>query len=67
MVALGATWEGVTSPYFFLKGERLNGQLYLDQLSPFYKKEGDRLFGLGFAAVMGIVSIRFTNNEMNSS
>ena len=45
MVALGVTWEGVTRPYFFLKDERLNGQLYLDQLLPFYKKEGDRLFG----------------------
>lgn len=26
MVALGATWQGVTRPYFFSKDERLNGQ-----------------------------------------
>ena len=26
MVAVGATWYGLTRPYFFLKGERLNGQ-----------------------------------------
>lgn len=45
MVALGVTWYGLTHAYFFLKGERLNGQTYRNQLLPFYKKEGDRLFG----------------------
>jgi transposase len=45
MVAVGATWYGLTRPYFFLNGERLNGQAYRDQLLPFYKEEGDRLFG----------------------
>jgi len=25
MVTLGVTWEGVTRPYFFLKGDRLFG------------------------------------------
>ncbi|CAF1229661.1 unnamed protein product [Rotaria sordida] len=44
MVGLGVTWYGLTRPYFFEKGERLNGQSYTDQLLPFYKKEGDRLF-----------------------
>jgi hypothetical protein len=45
MVALGVTWHGLTRPYFFSKDERLNGQTYHDQLLPFYKEEGDRLFG----------------------
>ena len=45
MVAVGATWYELTSSYFFLKGERLNGQSYHDQLLPFYKVEGERLFG----------------------
>ena len=45
MVAVGATWYGLTRPYFFLKGERLNGQSYRDQLLPFFKVEGERLFG----------------------
>ncbi|CAF1221231.1 unnamed protein product [Didymodactylos carnosus] len=42
MVAVGVTWYGLTRPYFC---ERLNGQTYRDQLLPFYKEEGDRLFG----------------------
>ncbi|CAF3503406.1 unnamed protein product [Rotaria socialis] len=45
MVALGATWNGITTPYFFQRGERLTGQSYCDQLLPFYQREGDRLFG----------------------
>lgn len=45
MIALGVTWSGFTRPYFFQKGERLNGQVYCDRLLPFYKEEGDRLFG----------------------
>lgn len=45
MVGLGATWNGITRPYFFAKGERLNGDMYCEHLLPFYKKEGDLLFG----------------------
>ena len=45
MIALGVTWSGFTRPYFFQKGERLNGQAYCDRLLPFYKEEDDRLFG----------------------
>lgn len=45
MIALGATWNGLTRPFFFQKGERLNGQSYHDQLLPFYRDEGDGLFG----------------------
>jgi len=30
MVALGVTLLGLTRPYFFQKGERLNGQCYHD-------------------------------------
>ncbi|CAF2061035.1 unnamed protein product [Rotaria magnacalcarata] len=45
MVALGATWNGITVPFFFQRDERLNGKTYLDELLPFYKMEGDRLFG----------------------
>ena len=45
MVVLGVTWNGVTRPYFFAKGERLNGKTYCEYLLPFYKKEGDSLFG----------------------
>ena len=45
MVAVGATWYGLTRPYVILKDERLNGQSYHDQLLPFYKVEGERLFG----------------------
>ena len=37
MVALGATWNGLTSPYFFSKGERLNTKSYANVLK-FYKK-----------------------------
>lgn len=45
MVGLGVTWHGVTRPYFFSKGERLNGNTYCEQLLPFYKKEGYLLYG----------------------
>jgi hypothetical protein len=45
MVGLGVTWNGPTRPFFFQKGERLNGQTYHDQLLPFYQKEGYELFG----------------------
>ena len=45
MVALGATWYGLTSPYFFQQGQYLNGQTYHDKLLPFYQKEGNELFG----------------------
>jgi hypothetical protein len=34
-----------TSVLFFIKGERLNGQSYYNRLLPFYKEEGERLFG----------------------
>ena len=44
MVALGATWYGLTSPYFFQQGQYLNGQTYHGQLLPFYQKEGNELF-----------------------
>ncbi|CAF1222746.1 unnamed protein product [Rotaria sordida] len=45
MVALGATWNGLTEPYFFANEERLNGTAYYEELLPFYKEEGSRLFG----------------------
>jgi hypothetical protein len=45
MIGLGVTWYGLTRPYFFQKGERLNGQTYSDLLLPFYQKEGNALFG----------------------
>ena len=45
MIVLGVTWSGFTCPYFFQKGERLNGQAYCDRLLLFYKEEDDRLFG----------------------
>ena len=45
MIASDVTWCGFTRPYFFQKGERLNGQAYCDRLLPFYKEEDDRLFG----------------------
>ena len=44
MIALGVTWSGFTRPYFFQKGEPLNGQTFCDRLLPFYKWEDDRLF-----------------------
>ena len=34
----------LTRPYFFPKGKRLNGQSCHDQLFPFHKEEGERLF-----------------------
>ena len=45
MIALGITCSGFTRPCFFQKGEQLNGQTYYNRLLPFYKREGDRLFG----------------------
>ena len=45
MLALGATWYGLTSPYFFQQGQYLNGQTYHDKLLPFYQKEDNELFG----------------------
>ena len=45
MIALSVTCSEFTRPYFFQKGERLNGQAYCDRLLPFYKEEDDRLFG----------------------
>ena len=44
MVALGATWNGFTAPYFFEKGERFNSNTYIEKLLPFYKKQGNRIF-----------------------
>ena len=43
MVALGATWNGLTEPYFFEEKKRLNTQDYLEVLTV-YKSEGNRLF-----------------------
>lgn len=43
MVALGATWNSLTKPYFYTGAEKLNKVSYCDLLK-FYKKEGDRLF-----------------------
>ena len=45
MVALEATWYGLTSPYCFQQGQYLNGQTYHDKLLSFYQKEGNELFG----------------------
>jgi len=42
MVALGDTWNGLTEPYIFEKGERLNTESY-DQVLMFYKRQGDKL------------------------
>ena len=36
MVALGAIYYGLTSPYFFQQRKYLNGQTYYDKLLPFY-------------------------------
>ena len=44
MVAVGATWYGLTPTYFLLKVEHLNGKSYHDQVLPFYKVGGERLF-----------------------
>lgn len=43
MVSLGASWEGLTTPFFFVGGERLNANSYCEVLD-FFKSEGDRLF-----------------------
>ena len=45
MVGLSVTWYGPTRPFFFQKGERLNGRTYLNTLLPFYVEEGNQLFG----------------------
>ena len=45
MVALGATWNGLTEAYFFWTNARLNGKTYHETLLSFYKEEGDRLYG----------------------
>ncbi|CAF5048993.1 unnamed protein product [Rotaria sp. Silwood1] len=45
MIGMGVTWNGLTIPYFFETGERLNTETYITKLLPFYKEEGDRLFG----------------------
>ena len=45
MVTLGVTWNGMTRPYFSVKGERFNGYTNQAYLLPFYKKEGDLIFG----------------------
>ena len=42
---VSATWQGLKCAYFFLKGESPSSQSYQDQLLPFYKEEGERLFG----------------------
>jgi hypothetical protein len=44
MVALGATWEGLTQPHFFVNKETLNTGSYC-KLLKFYKKQGDSLLG----------------------
>ena len=38
VVPIDATSYRLTRPYFFLKGERLNGQSYHDQLLSFYNR-----------------------------
>ena len=38
IVPINATSYRLTSPYFFLKGQRLNDQSYHDQLLTFYKR-----------------------------
>ena len=45
MVALGAMWNGLIEPYFFQKDKQLIGTTYHKDLLPFYKEEGDQLFG----------------------
>ena len=39
MVALGATWYGLTRPDFFQQGQHLNSQTYHDKLLSFYQNE----------------------------
>ena len=45
MITLGVTWSRFTCPYFFQKGERLNGEACCDRLLLSYEEEGDCLFG----------------------
>ena len=45
MVALGATWYGLTRPDFLRQGQHLNGRTYPDKFLPLYQKEGNKLFG----------------------
>ena len=45
MVAISAMWNGLTTAFLFEQDQRLNGRTYCDELLPFYKTEGDRLFG----------------------
>ena len=40
MVALGATYYGLTCSYFFQQGQHLNSQTYHDKFLPVYQKEG---------------------------
>jgi hypothetical protein len=42
---MGVRWNGLTISYFFEPGERLNSEICTRNLLPFYKSEGDRLFG----------------------
>ena len=44
IVALGATWYGLTSPYFSQQGQHLNAQTYHDKLFPLYQREDNELF-----------------------
>jgi transposase len=47
MVWLGITWNGLTQPIFFERGEKLNARLYIDKVLTHVKREGDRLFQHG--------------------
>lgn len=47
MVWLGITWNGLTQPIFFERGERLNAKLYIDKVLTHVKREGERLFQHG--------------------
>ena len=45
VVALGATWYGLTISYFFQQAQYLNGQTDHGKLLPVYQKKGNKLFG----------------------
>lgn len=47
MIWMGITWNGLTQPIFFERGERLNAQLYMDKVLTHVKREGERLFQHG--------------------
>ena len=47
MVWLGVTWNGLTQPIFFERGERLNAKLYIDKVLTHMNREGERLFQHG--------------------